>query len=142
MSIFIILSQKPARVRGSLDVCLDYLQTSAERLDLLAGDISLDVQSGCPDSQCLPQSSFTFAGNDSFLQFSVESQTIDYLKLSLELQTRSASSFLALSPFSFSLKKDHKNQSCYNINYFVDLQLFIEKDSCINESLTFCLQCA
>ena len=45
--------------------------------------------------------------------------------------------WLSISLQFLFLKKDHKNHSCYNINYFVDLQLFVEKDSCINGSLTF-----
>ena len=76
------------RLRGSLDVCIDYVETSTRRLDLLAGDLSQDVQMGCPESQCSPQNSITFAQNDSYAQFSVERQTTTFFKISLEFQTR------------------------------------------------------
>lgn len=79
---------QPPRLRGSLDVCLEHLDTTTRRLDLLGGDSSQNVQSGCPTSHCLPQSSFTFAQNDSFLLFSAASETTDYLRVSLQLQTR------------------------------------------------------
>ena len=79
---------QPPVLRETLDACVDYLDTSTSQLDLHGGDISHNIQSECPTSQCLPHSSFTYTQNDSFLEFSVAQQSTDYIRISLQLQTR------------------------------------------------------
>ena len=88
LSLFLFHLVQAMRLRGSLDVCIDYVETSTRRLDLLAGDLSQGVQMGCPESQCLPQNSITFAENNSYVQFSVERQNTLFFKISLGFQTR------------------------------------------------------
>lgn len=85
-----------SRLRGVLDVCVEFVRTSLQDIDLFGGDISSGVQSGCLDNQCVATSSFTLTSADSFLEFSVEERVTSYLKLVLEFQTRLANTEVPL----------------------------------------------
>ena len=82
------------RLRRSIDVCIGFVRTGIQPLDLLTGDISssMDVTSGCPSNQCLATgTAFTFQGPGSYLEFTVDStvlQVRSYVNVQLQFQTR------------------------------------------------------
>ena len=67
---------------------MDQVSTATHTINLSGGTLSSSVQNGCPDDQCLVNTSFTLTGNDSFIEFRAEEQTTSYFKLLLNFQTR------------------------------------------------------
>ena len=59
-------------------------------IDLFSGNLSSNVQVGCPSALCLATSSFTLTSSDSFIEFSVQqaAAATSYFKMLLEFQTR------------------------------------------------------
>ena len=84
------------RLRRSIEVCIEFLRTGSQHLNLLSGGISSEtgVTSGCPDNQCLATgTAFTFQGSGSYLEFTVDSTSLlvrSYVNVQLQFQTRFA----------------------------------------------------
>ena len=87
-----------SRLRGVLDVCIEFVEAQLAVIDLLSGDLSNNVQAGCPSALCLATSGFTLTSQDSFIEFSVQQGVTSYFKLLLEFQTRCAYLALAVIP--------------------------------------------
>lgn len=74
---------------GYLDVCIEYVYTAAQTIDLLAADLtSGSVTNGCPVYQCITTST-TFTGNNSYIEFQVAPPSVQlYAELYVKFQTR------------------------------------------------------
>ena len=83
-----------ARLRHSIDVCIEFVQTGLQVLDLLTGDLSENLVSGCPDNQCLVSGTiFTFQGPGSYLEFTVDNISHprqSHVNIQLQFQTMHA----------------------------------------------------
>ena len=79
---------------SDIALMFEFVRTGLQVLDLLTGDLSENLVSGCPDNQCLVSGTiFTFQGPGSYLEFTVDNISHprqSYVNIQLQFQTMHA----------------------------------------------------